>query len=118
MIILFILSLSIGVCSAQFYGTNSLVFHNEHLYIYQDSLTAERFFADSLGNQYMVIYRYVWDDSAMERFPAICDVVKFKGNKRQTIISNFKAMYTLKETPADNTKLWLKRLYDYQNKVK
>lgn len=93
-------------------------------YKYQDSLTAEKFFDDSLGNHYMCEYRY----SPTRQFPledtgsmkshyhciAIVSIIKFHGNKQQTIISNIKAIYSPTECSSDNKELWLKRLYQYQ----
>lgn len=104
--------------------------------IEEDSLTAERFFLDSTGGQYMVEYRYVEPevvlnllgnintDSATaiahqhQHYIAICSIVKYRGNKSQTILSNYKAIYSPVECAADNTKLWLKRLYDFKNSKK
>lgn len=106
-----------------------------------DSLTAERFFSDSLGNQYMIEYRYVKDNGALfiikedsstflenaiiiddnkvkahQHYIAICSIIAYKGNRQQTIKSGIKAIYSPTECSSDEPKLWLKRLYDYNNK--
>lgn len=94
----------------------------------QDSLTAERFFTDSLGNKFMCEYRYApystlpgtdyESKGEHEHYIAICSIIAYKGNRKSTIASNIKAIYSPVECSADSPKLWLKRLYDIQNKKK
>ncbi len=87
-----------------------------------DSLTSERFFEDSIGNSYLVEYKYADDDIAKatsdldhRHHISNCSIVKFQGNKQKTIFSNIKAIYSPVECVSDNRELWLKRLYWYQN---
>lgn len=92
----------------------------------QDSLTAEKFFDDSLGNHYMVEYRYVepreiGKDSAGIRglhahFIAVCTIVLFKGNNKITVLGGYKAIYSTHDCASDNSALWLNRLYSKNKK--
>lgn len=140
LIIVTLLYFSIGVSSAQFPGTGSCFDDDdivltgnltEHgIILLQDSLTAERFFLDSLGNQYMVNYLYErkevltldhYDEKTRtdhNHYIAICSIVKWKGNKSQVVMSGYKAIYSPVECASDNGKLWLKRLYEYPNRNK
>lgn len=101
-------------------------------YSEEDTLTAERFIEDSIGNSYEIEYRYVMDkhdglliigDSldgtigkAHRHYISIVNIIAYHGNKQKVIFSNIKAIYSPVECVADNRELWLKRLYEYQNK--
>lgn len=94
-------------------------------YLISDSLTAERHIKDSLGNWYMVEYRYgdldiiIQHDSLKfnhRHHIANCSIVSYKGNKTKIIADNIKAIYSPTNCEADNDKLWLKRLYELKNK--
>ena len=74
----------------------------------QDSLTAERFIEDSIGNSYEIQYRYNGVDFFNEKYTdfdkqklsphthyiALVNIIKYHGNKQQTIFSNIKAIYS------------------------
>lgn len=53
-----------------------------------------------------------------QHYYANCSIIKYFGNKQTTILNNYKAVYSPTPCAADNTKLWLKRLYEYQSKKK
>jgi len=151
---LLILSFSIGVCSAQVKDTTYFVRDGNTFVktkngitqltvgIEEDSLTASRFITDSIGNEYMVEYRYGSSDSLKSKwggmgqdaayrpdtslwistshmyshmhYIALCSIIKFKGNKQQVIMSGIKAIYSPTDCSSDNEKLWLERLKKYK----
>lgn len=93
-----------------------------------DTLTAERFIQDSLGNNYEIEYRYANEPDSVRYFlgiiqhgqpklhehhVALVNILKYRGNKQTIIGSNIKAIYSPNECSSDNTKLWLKRVYEY-----
>lgn len=96
--------------------------------IEEDTLTADRFIEDSLGNGYEIEYRYSthWGSpNAVEggdageehgHWIALVNIIQFKGNKQHTIAKDIKAVYSPVECVSDNRELWLKRLYEIQNK--
>lgn len=97
----------------------------------QDSLTAERFLGDSLGNSYVVEYRYKDDDEVdkwlldtmgvtrkdslnginHKHYYAKCSITKFYGNKKILVVGGIQCIYSPTDCPADNSRLWMRRLY-------
>lgn len=93
---------------------------------WQDSLQAERFFTDSIGNQYMVEYRYAYDrkltvDTLSDttttlhhyHYVANCKIIKYNGNRQTTIMKNIKAIYSPTPCSADNVTLWKQKINEY-----
>jgi len=86
----------------------------------EDTLIADRVIEDSIGRTYQIEYRYVnhigFGKDEHAHYISLVNIIQFKGNKQHTIASNIKAIYSPVECIADNRELWLKRLYEYQNK--
>lgn len=91
----------------------------------QDSMTGTRHITDSTGEEFYIEYRYDGTYGCVIEEPepnghchylALCRIIKFKGNKQQVIASGIKAIYSPTDCSSDNEKLWLKRLYELQNK--
>lgn len=47
---------------------------------------------------------------------SLINIIAYKGNRKKTLFSNIKSIYSPVECVADNRELWLKRLYLLQNK--
>lgn len=110
----------------------------------EDTLIASRFIEDSIGNGYEIEYKYAMPDYSMPtktllysqpvfdtndsgsslgekahtHYISLVNIIAFKGNKQHTIASNIKAIYSPTECQSDSRELWLKRLYQIQNKKK
>lgn len=98
-----------------------------------DTLTAERLIEDSLGNHYMVEYRYaeveeyyktdtVFEKITMGKYQvepshshyiALVNIIKYNGNRQTTIAKNIKAIYSPTECSADNVTIWKQKINEY-----
>lgn len=142
-LILIVISYSVGMGQQSVPVWSPFVY--DTILIATDTLTASRFIEDSIGNGYEIEYRFVMSEtSATPRatllytpdvfndkdslpslretihthYISLVNIIAFKGNKQHTIASNIKAIYSPVECVSDNRELWLKRLYEFQNKKK
>lgn len=85
-----------------------------------DTITANRFIEDSIGNSYEIEYHYLntinFPNDEHAHYISLVNITAFKGNKQHTIAANIKAIYSPVECVSDNRELWLKRLYQIQKK--